>query len=95
MRLVSFGMILVAAAAVYLSIHTLKMHGVEPASRDFWVCMTAPFLAGLIVMRAGVSGKYTGTHGRKNIMKLDAETLSDAKFEASSLLDVPEDQIQN
>lgn len=39
--------------------------------------------------------KYTGTHGRKNIMKLDAETLSDAKFEASSLLDVPEDLIQN
>jgi len=39
--------------------------------------------------------KYTGTHGRKNIMKLDAETLKDAKFEASSLLDVPEDQIQN
>jgi hypothetical protein len=39
--------------------------------------------------------KYTGTHGRKNIMKLDAETLKDAKFEASSLLDVSEDQIQN
>jgi hypothetical protein len=39
--------------------------------------------------------KYTGTHGRKNIMKLDAETLKDAKFEASSLLDVPEDKIEN
>lgn len=39
--------------------------------------------------------KYTGTHGRKNVMKLDAETLKDAKFEASSLLDVPENEIQN
>lgn len=39
--------------------------------------------------------KYTGTHGRKNVMKLDAETLNDAKFEASSLLDVPESKIQN
>lgn len=39
--------------------------------------------------------KYTGTHGRKNVMKLDAETLKDAKFEASSLLDVPEDKIEN
>lgn len=39
--------------------------------------------------------KYTGTHGRKNVMKLDAETLKDAKFEASSMLDVPEDQIEN
>lgn len=39
--------------------------------------------------------KYTGTHGKKNTMKLDAETLDDAKFEASSLLDIPEDQIEN
>lgn len=39
--------------------------------------------------------KYTGTHGKKNTMKLDAETLSDAKFEASNMLDVPEDQIEN
>jgi|KBSSwiStaDraftv2_1062776.scaffolds.fasta_scaffold437376_3 hypothetical protein len=39
--------------------------------------------------------KYTGTHGKKNIMKLDAVTYKDAKFEASSLLDVPEDQIEN
>lgn len=39
--------------------------------------------------------KYTGTHGRKNIMKLDAVTFKDAKFEASHLLDVPEDQIEN
>lgn len=39
--------------------------------------------------------KYTGTHGKKICMKLDAETLSDAKFEASSLLDVPEDEIEN
>lgn len=39
--------------------------------------------------------KYTGTHGRKNIMKLDAVTYKDAKFEASSLLDVPEDEIEN
>lgn len=39
--------------------------------------------------------KYTGTHGRKNTMKLDAETLKDAKFEASSLLEVPEDEIEN
>jgi len=39
--------------------------------------------------------KYTGTHGKKNIMKLDAVTYKDAKFEASSLLDVPEDEIEN
>lgn len=39
--------------------------------------------------------KYTGTHGKKNVMKLDAQTLADAKFEASNLLDVPEDQIEN
>lgn len=39
--------------------------------------------------------KYTGTHGRKNIMKLDAVTFKDAKFEASSLLDIPEDEIEN
>jgi hypothetical protein len=38
---------------------------------------------------------YIGTHGRKNVMKLDAETLGDAKFEASHMLDVPEDQIEN
>jgi hypothetical protein len=37
--------------------------------------------------------KYIGTHGRRNIMKLDAITFADAKFEASSLLDIPEDQI--
>jgi hypothetical protein len=39
--------------------------------------------------------KYTGTHGKKNIMKLDAVTFADAKSEASSLLDVPEDEIEN
>ena len=39
--------------------------------------------------------KYTGTHGKKNVMKLDALTLSDAKFEAASLLDVPEAEIEN
>lgn len=39
--------------------------------------------------------KYTGTHGKKNVMKLDAVTFKDAKFEASSLLDVPEDEIEN
>lgn len=39
--------------------------------------------------------KYTGTHGKKNVMKLDAVTYKDAKFEASSLLDVPEDEIEN
>lgn len=39
--------------------------------------------------------EYTGTHGRKNRSKLDAETLTDAKFEASSLLDVPEEEIEN
>lgn len=39
--------------------------------------------------------KYTGTHGKKNIMKLDAVTFKDAKFEAASLLDVPEDEIEN
>lgn len=39
--------------------------------------------------------KYLGTHGRKNTMRLDAETLGDAKYEASSLLDVPESQIEN
>jgi hypothetical protein len=39
--------------------------------------------------------KYTGTHGRKNCMKLDAVTLTDAKFEAASLLDVSEDEIEN
>jgi len=38
--------------------------------------------------------KYTGTHGRKNVMKLDALTQSDAKFEASHALDVPEDEIE-
>lgn len=38
---------------------------------------------------------YTGTHGRKNCSKLDAETLTDALFEASSLLDVPEDKIEH
>ncbi len=38
--------------------------------------------------------RYTGTHGKKNVMKLDAQTYSDAKFEASSLLDIPEDQIE-
>jgi hypothetical protein len=38
---------------------------------------------------------YTGTHGKKNTMKLDAETLGDAKFEAASLLEIPEDQIEN
>jgi hypothetical protein len=38
---------------------------------------------------------YTGTHGKTNRMKLDAETLSDAKFEAASLLDIPQDQVEN
>lgn len=57
MRLVRFGMILLATAAVYLSLHTLRQHGMEPASKDFWICMGSPFLAGLIVMMAGMRGK--------------------------------------
>lgn len=49
----------------------------------------------LVFEEEGWFVSYTGTHGRKNRMKLDAETLEDAKFEAASLLDVPEDQIEN
>lgn len=57
MRFVRFGMILAAAAALYFSVHTLKQHGVEPSSRDFWVCLGAPFLAGLVVMMSRLCGK--------------------------------------
>lgn len=57
MRFLRLGMILVAAAGLYFSVHTLKQHGMEPASRDFWVCLTAPFLAGLVVMLGRLSGK--------------------------------------
>lgn len=38
--------------------------------------------------------RYTGTHGKKNVMRLDAQTYTDAKFEASHLLDIPEDKIE-
>ena len=38
--------------------------------------------------------EYTGTNGMKQRMKLDAMTESDAKFEASNLLDVPEEEIE-
>lgn len=42
-----FLLILIAAAAVYLSIHTLKQHGVEPAAKDFWICQGSAIAAGV------------------------------------------------
>lgn len=48
----------------------------------------------LIYEEEGWFVSYTGTDGRKKVMKLDAETRTDALFEASSMLDIPEDQIQ-
>lgn len=49
----------------------------------------------LVYEEEGWFVSYTGTDGRKKVMKLDAETLSDAKFEASSLFDIPEDKIES
>lgn len=41
-----FLLILIAAAAVYASIYTLKKHGVEPGSVDFWICQASSVAAG-------------------------------------------------
>lgn len=47
-----FMLILVAAGAVYLSIHTMKRRGIEPGTQDFWVCLLSPFAAGASVVVA-------------------------------------------
>lgn len=47
-----FLLILLAAAAVYLSIYTMKKHGIEPSSQDFWACLVPPCAAGVLVVLA-------------------------------------------
>lgn len=47
-----FLLILLAAAAVYLSIHTMKKHDMEPSSQDFWACLVPPAAAGALVVLA-------------------------------------------
>lgn len=47
-----FLLILVAAGAVYLAIHTMKRHGIEPGAQDFWICLVSPFAAGAAVVVA-------------------------------------------
>lgn len=47
-----FLLILLAAAAVYLSVHMLGNHGIEPSSQDFWLCLVPPCAAGAIVVLA-------------------------------------------
>jgi hypothetical protein len=47
-----FLLILLAAAAVYLSIYTLGKHGIVPASQDFWACLVPPWMAGALVILA-------------------------------------------
>lgn len=57
MKTLRFVLIVLAGVALYFSVHTLKQHGVEPSSRDFWISQGCPFVAGLVVMMAGVRGK--------------------------------------
>jgi len=45
-------LVLVAAAAVYLSIWTLGKHGINPEGQDFWLCLVPPAAAGAIVCLA-------------------------------------------
>lgn len=45
-----FVLILLSAMAVSVSIHTLKQHGIEPASLDFWACLVPPCTAGALVV---------------------------------------------
>lgn len=45
-----FLLILLAAAAVYLSIHMLGKHNIDPSSQDFWACMVPPAAAGALVV---------------------------------------------
>ncbi len=41
----------------------------------------------------GWHAEYSVIQGRISRMQLDAETLDDAKFEASGITDIPEEQI--
>lgn len=41
-----FLLILIAAGAVYASIYTLKKHGIEPGTLDFWICQASAAAAG-------------------------------------------------
>lgn len=41
----------------------------------------------------GYSVTYTGTDGRRQTMRLDASTCDEARAEAASLLDVPEEEV--
>jgi hypothetical protein len=45
-----FLLILLAAAAVYLSVYTLGKRGIEPGSQDFWACLVPPCVAGALVI---------------------------------------------
>lgn len=45
-----FMMILMAAVAASFSVYTLKQHGIEPASKDFWICQGASIAAGICVV---------------------------------------------
>lgn len=56
-----FMLVLLAAAAVYLSIWTLGKHGVTPQVQDFWLSVVPPFAAGVIVALAPrIKGKKKG-----------------------------------
>ncbi len=45
-------LVLLAAAAVYLSIWTIQKHGMTPQDHDFWLTVVPPFAAGTIVVLA-------------------------------------------
>jgi hypothetical protein len=45
-------LVLLAAAAVYLSIYTMKKHGLEPGSQDFWMALVPACASGAIVVLA-------------------------------------------
>jgi len=51
-------LVLLAAAAVYLSAWTLGKHGINPQAQEFWLCTVPTFAAGaIVVLISRIKGK--------------------------------------